>query len=323
MKAAGLPLLCAGLLAGCLAPVSRIPGIPGNEGALSAELTMPGANLIELDGYPENQAWHSFSLANRGSTTAGNILLWGLGRSSIIHPDNDAIPSVRILPFALLPEEQFICTSTGESGEPGSGLVGSLFWEIPDNLNGFKACMTRRNRVKLNEPSGLTWSNLQREGLVEFSFNAPFPHRSAHVSWSAQTTIQSAVSANVTLDVTKHIRAWISPDGNSWVRVRPPHGGVSWINPMDLTGLVRNQHQFILRLSVNHPEGEIISGTRRKRPDNITLTRMRVEREIAAPGGIRPLKMGSDSIPVWFETAQGTPSLLQFRMWNDKLSPDG
>jgi hypothetical protein len=310
------------LLTGCLTPISRVSIQSRAEDTLSATLTAPGSSRIHLEGYENDRSWHSFSLANRSPARAGNIVFWGQGRSSIIRPDTDALPPVRILPFSLLPGEHFVCTSTGRAGEAGSGLIGTLLWEIPDDLNGFKACLEKRNRVHLNDPPGLTWYNLEREGMVEFLFSAPFPHRRASLNWAAQTTIHTMISGDVTLDVTDLIRVWISSNGKTWVRINPPRGGVSWINAMDLTELVRDRHSFMLRLSAGYPEDQIVTDSVRRRPGRIILTRMRVEREISAPGGIRPLKKGSDSIPVQFDMNAATPN-LQFHIWNDKVIPGG
>jgi hypothetical protein len=246
---------CAGRLVYTQAPVSQ-------NAEVAVSLEGRGEHRVLVRRQASSPPWNTLLLRNAGGAPLKGVQLWGLGGMDLIELDA-ATAETRLQPFALLPGEQLVVTSTGVAGTSSRLLTGTLAWQWPptDAPSGWPGGTRNARRredgaIELNPRGDQAW--------VELSLEAPIALKGMRVAWEAEGPADA-------------LAPWVSSDGKTWMKIAPPRR-VDLQRPMELGDMAAGHRRVALRLAC---AGSATGG------GPLILRRLRLEREIEAPGGLR------------------------------------
>lgn len=278
-----LGLAVAGLIA--LAACSRLPGRLKAQTAANGDaritLTHAGPSGIVFELPPKGQPWKTLGLHNAGTSMIKGVALWGLGgASTFAAPVREKKGKSIYSPFSLLPGEQFACSSTGKPRQMGSMINGIFYWELPSDPAMAKGCLTRSRHVSIGEDGTIVFNAAKGEAFIEFRFNAPLPHTAARVAWRSPSLHDNP-------------QVWVNVNGDVWARLPLPRPQADWFHPVDFSSLIAGRTTFWVRVAYAGPESSPEDETGGRAPvqggKTLTLTQLRIEREV----------QGAGALPVW------------------------
>ncbi|MEN6626647.1 MAG: hypothetical protein ABFD69_10510 [Candidatus Sumerlaeia bacterium] len=243
-------------------------------GVVSATLSQGGISQILADAGRGQPAWDGVLLENRGSSRIGDIRLWGAGPVDLIAPTAGSFS-----PFTLKPGERFLCRETQ------GGLEGSFLWTMPVDAAAAAAGIQRIRHGRLEPGRGVVLQPKGGEAWVQLVVDAPFDHTGARIGWESQPS--RALTAYVSLDG----RAWGQAVGST---------GEAWLKPLDVSATVKGKRRFWVRLTTPAGKSEVVVG------------KLRIERDAAAIGHIRPFRPGINESAIAFDAPRG--ALMEFKL---------
>lgn len=266
--------LATSLLAGCARGARFIEAPLGPEPIFT--LPGPGTWRVMLKGERENP-WSGVMLRNPGTQPLGDLRFNDIGGADLLD-----LAEASAEPFLLLPGESL--TLTDEAGAASStnatsrGVRGTMLWELPTSADATRACFRRMDGLAWDGPpagtrGGLAARPSRNEVWVEMIVNAPLPHRRVGLAWEIDAGGEPPA-------------VWLSLNGGAWARMTASRQRVSYAEPLDLTTSVGKARAFILRIGFAAGEGGL----------SRTLRKLRLERELFAPGKLRAWRPGLNEL---------------------------
>lgn len=290
--------VACGVLAACGVRANYLAGQTAPGGEAQVTIAKSGLTRVALRREKTTPPWTSLALRNGGEAVARGIELWGQGASELIVTRGLwKQPEVPFRPFSLLPEEQFSLTATG-GGAQAALLNGLFYWELPQDGRKLKASLSGARRARL-EPDGIRFSPGRGEAYVEFRLESPMPLTAARVAWSIPSTQPNP-------------QVWVNTDGDVWGRLPLPRPVTDWLHPVDLTPTVKGRTSFWLRIVYNQepdesedeedaeesPLGKKKRARHAAAGRELTIGKLRIEREVQAPGSLRAWRGGVNELSV-------------------------
>ncbi len=265
-------LLASGAV-GCAGGGQRLVGARLTaDGAAAALLSQGGLSRIFVQAGAHPPGWDGVLLDNRGTSRIENLRLWGFGPDGLIEPFTGVFS-----PFSLMPGERFLCRVTAAGGLTPGTLGGSFLWQMPVDARGAENCIAAMQSGRVEPGRGIVLRPAKGEAWVELAVDAPFEHQSARLGWSVEPAGK--------------ITVMVSVEEGSWGQASSM--GDTWLKPLDVSATIKGRRWFRVKLLTPRGRGEVVIG------------KLRLERELAAPGQFRQWSAGRNETSVAFDAPRG------------------
>ena len=276
-----LTLALTGL--GCVRPAMFIHAVQDQQGGVEAQVHHRGLTRVLMTREQTSPPWQNLLLRNRGTTSIHALKLWGSGGADLFEWCSAVeSPPAANQSITLLPAESFVCSDAPASSDQQAELNGMFLWTVAGDDPRMADCISRSRRARLVADKGLLLKPATGEAWVEWTFTAPIPHVGAQLNWQTDPP-----------DAQPQI--WLSLDQRSLARLPIPRGGQPWIQPVDLSSMVAGHRRFRLRMAFGSLDP---ADQRATSPTPIVIKKVQVERQVGAPGHMRPWRPGLNELSI-------------------------
>lgn len=268
------------LLVACARPAFVAQGSPTKNGELLARVEHSGSTRVIVDHDKKSPVWSAVSMRNAAATPIQSLQFWGSGSSSLLTSPGRAFkPTEVYAPFGLLPGEELALSAPG-----ADQIFGILHWLSPRDPDQLKGALMRSKRASFDSSGGILLTPSMSDAFVQFDLSSPLNYSAVHIAWEADPAPFEP-------------QLWLNLDGETWIR-QLQQERVTWYQPADLKAKVGGSRHFWIRLAYEIPKGGTREGGLGPAPEQITIRRIRIDRELQGPGRLKRWKNGANQFDV-------------------------
>lgn len=307
----GLPryalAFCALLvLAGCSRPAFLAQPVPTKTGETLVRIENSGTTRVRLQRDAQAAPWDAVSMRNAGDGPLRKVRFWDMGRRSLVLTPAGVKPGDVYTPFTMLPSEELALTAPSAPNAPADQIFGILHWISPNDPVQLAGSFTRTNRARGIENGNIMLTPAEgNEAYVQMELSAPLSYERVRIAWEAEPAPFEP-------------QLWFNLDGDVWAR-QPLAHRVDWLHPADITQAIAGRRRFWLRLVYEVPrEGMSEAGSAAEPPESLIIRRIRIDRQLQGPGGLKDWKTGRNEFDIH---AEGKEPNLELRINGKKAQP--
>lgn len=286
------------LLFACARPAFFTRGAPTPKGEMLARIDHAGTTRVAVERDKKAPAWTAASMRNAAITPIHTLQFWATGATSLLDAPSRAFkPSDVYAPFGLLPGEELAL-----SVPAADQVFGILHWLSPRDADQLKGAIMRSKRAAFDASGHIILAPAGADAYVQFDLSAPLNYTSVRIAWDAEPAPFQP-------------QLWLNLDGETWVR-QLQQERVTWYEPAEMKAKIGGTRHFWIRLGYEIPRGGSREGGLGPAPEQLTIRRIRIDREFQGPGQLKRWKSGRNQFDVQLTT--GANPELEVRLTGGK-----